>query len=397
MNELQRFKAVVHFDKPDYVPTFAFPWAAGISWGCMEPTRLRLVEEGMPEWVGNSNYEMGRDDYWENYLSKGSQVSWMKYWGTCGPIDLGFYPAEPCKGFKTETRIEDGFEIVSSESGCLTRQVLNNDITYSMPEYIEFDVRDRESWEFYKERMTPGSMWSAEKIEEHCKKFDDRDKPLNIPVAATFSTLRGLMGPEKALLLFYEDPDLLKDIMHWTQTISREHIFPIIRRLKPEIISTGEDLCFKTGMLFGPHHFKEFFESWYREVGELAKECSADLVAIDTDGLAMDFVPLVRECGVNGMYPFEVKPGNDLFKLREMYPDFILFGWLEKEYLNKGNENKVKDDILLKVPTLLEKGGYFPNLDHGVQPPAVFESMCRFMTLLHELTGNPEGEFPRMY
>ena len=49
-----------------------------------------------------------------------------------------------------------------------------------------------------------------------------------------------------------------------------------------------------------------------------------------------------------------------------------------------------------KVPPLLDKGYYFPNADHGIQPFVTFENMRKFMTLLHEVTGNPRGEFPRM-
>ena len=52
--------------------------------------------------------------------------------------------------------------------------------------------------------------------------------------------------------------------------------------------------------------------------------------------------------------------------------------------------------VMSKVPPLLKKGGYFPNADHGIQPLVTFENLCKFMTLLHEVTGNPEGEFPRI-
>jgi hypothetical protein len=48
-----------------------------------------------------------------------------------------------------------------------------------------------------------------------------------------------------------------------------------------------------------------------------------------------------------------------------------------------------------KVPALLGKGGYFPSGDHGIQPLVTFPNLCRFMTILHEVCGNPDGEFPR--
>jgi hypothetical protein len=119
------------------------------------------------------------------------------------------------------------------------------------------------------------------------------------------------------------------------------------------------------------------------------------MVAIDTDGNAMELVPLVEACGVNAIFPFEVKAGNDLFALRERLPEFILMGWLEKECVNEGNAEMIEPEIMDKVPPLLEKGRYFPNGDHGLQPMATFDNLCRFMTLLHDVTGNPEGEFPR--
>ncbi len=71
-------------------------------------------------------------------------------------------------------------------------------------------------------------------------------------------------------------------------------------------------------------------------------------------------------------------------------------GWLEKELVNEGMERLIEQEVMAKVPALLAKGRYFPNLDHGIQPLVSFKSLCKLMTLLHEVTGNPEGEFPRI-
>lgn len=177
MNDLERFKAVVHFEKPDYVPIFAFSGAPGMSWGAMAKTHQRLVETGMPEWVDGCHSSNG----------KYTTDKWCQYWGTTGPIYLDredttdrLFPGEPPQGIKLERRVKDGFEIIEFETGAVTRQVIDNDITYSMPEFVTYDVRDRKSWEFYRDRMTPGSLWPADKIEKECRRFDDRDKPLVI-------------------------------------------------------------------------------------------------------------------------------------------------------------------------------------------------------------------------
>ena len=73
-----------------------------------------------------------------------------------------------------------------------------------------------------------------------------------------------------------------------------------------------------------------------------------------------------------------------------------MMGWLDKEVVNEGNGHLIHDEIMSKAPPLLKKSGYFPNGDHGIQPLVTFDNLCRFMTLLHEVTGNPEGEFPRL-
>jgi hypothetical protein len=386
MNHLERFKAVAHFGTPDYVPIFGFFGAPGMSRGCMKLTHDRLVATGMPSHIGGC---------YENWECRDVE-SWYRYWGTTGPIGPDFGLAWGAQGFKTTTRIEGEFEIVESESGALTRQVIHNDITYSMPEFIRFPVRDRASWELYKERTTPHEFMARDEMERRAKPYDTRDTPLCVGAWGTYGVVRGLMGPAAASLAFYDDPELVHEITEWHLDHVRRYVFPLIERLRPEVVAMGEDLCYNHGMLLSPRQFNEFFAAYYREVCDCARANGADLVAVDTDGNAMEFVGVAEACGVNAMYPFEVKAGNDLFVLRERHPDFVLFGWLEKETINEGNEHTIEPEIMSKVPPLLERGGYFPNGDHGIQPLATFRGLCKFMTILHEACGNPEGEFPRM-
>ena len=387
MNALERFKAVAHFEKPDYVPIFGFPGAPGMSGGCMKLTHDRLVETGMPAHVGGSgSLTRGRTDV----------ESWYRYWGTTGPMGIDFGLAWGAEGFKTSRRLEGGFEIIESENGEITRQVVDNDITYIMPEFVRYPVRDRASWDFYRERTTPREFMSREEMEERSKGYDGRDMPLVIGAGSTYGHIRGLMGPEAASIAFYDSPELVHDIMRTALAGVRERIFPLIERLRPEIVAMGEDLCYNHGMLLSPRHFDEFFGQYYREVCDCARSSGADVIAIDTDGNAMEFSGVAASYGVNAIYPYEVKAGHDLFALRETSPEFLLFGWLEKETVNEGNEHTIEPEIMGKVPSLLKKRGYFPNGDHGIQPLVTFPGLCRFMTILHDVCGNPEGEFPRM-
>ena len=386
MTPRERFKAITHFEKPDHVPIFGFAGAPGMSWGCQKTAHDRLIATGMPAHVGGMFDSYGYHNH----------ESWWRYWGTTGPIFLDFGLAWEAEGFRTTSRIEGGFEVIESENGAVTRQVIDNDITYSMPEFIRYPVRDRGSWEFFRERITPHAFMSREEMQVRARRFDDRTMPLEIGASSAYGTIRGLMGPEAASYAFYDDPELVHDILEWHFDHTRRYVFPLIERLHPEIVATGEDLCYNHGMLLSPTHFEEFCAPYYRELSECCRASGVDMIGIDTDGNIMEFTGLAESVGVNAILPCEVKAGNDLFALRQKHPDFIFFGWLEKETINEGNEERIEPEIMSKVPPLLEKGGYFPNGDHGIQPLATFPNLCRFMTLLHEATDNPEGDFPRV-
>ena len=234
MTDLERFKAIVHFEQPDCVPIFGFPGAPGMSQGCMVKTHQRLVETGMPAHVGGQ---------WRLSSGRADVESWFRYWGTPGPISPDFGLGRGAEGFRTTRRIEGDFEIIQSESGALTRQVLDNDITYIMPEFITYPVRDRASWEFYKQRQTPTDMLPRDEIEQRCRPLDDRDRPLCVGVSGAYGFLRGLMGPEKISLTLYDDPELIHDMMAWKLEQFRTYSVPLIERLRPEIVQMGDDLC----------------------------------------------------------------------------------------------------------------------------------------------------------
>ena len=388
MNNRERFQAVVRFETPDYVPIFGFPGAAGVSRSYWSSIRSRLAETGMPAHVGRIVH---------NGKNLEDQESWHRYWGTTGPILCRIEMRCGVREFEVKRRIEGEFEVLESESGAVTRQVIDNDNTYSMPEFVAYPVRDRASWEFYRRRMTPTDRMPQAVFETACQQYEVRDQPLLVCLVGPYHHLRALMGPENLSLAFYDDPELVHEMALWHLGQVRRYIFPVVERLRPEAVSIAEDICYKQGMLLSPALFHEFCSPFYREVCDLACACDVDLVAVDSDGNVMEYVSIADSCGVRGFFPCEVKAGNDLFALRERHPHLVVFGWLEKEVINEGNGSRIEDEITSKVPPLLGQGGYFPNADHSLQPLATFENLCRFMTILHDVCGNPEGEFPRIY
>jgi hypothetical protein len=385
LTDRERFLAVALGQEPDYVPIFGFPGAPGMSGGCLRTTHEHLVATGMPSHVGGCVTNWERRD----------MESWHRYWGTTGPLLLDFSLAWGEEGIKSTSREEGGYVILEGEDGSVTREVPDNADSYSMPHFQVYPVRDHASWEFYQARTAPREFMAPDDMEQNCRRFDERDRPLALFAGGTFGVVRSLMGTEAASLALYDDPDLVHAIINSFRDYNRQYVFPLIERLRPEIVICGEDIGYKTGMLISPAQFRKFCAPLYREVAEVARACGVTVLTVDSDGSAMELVPLLAECGFNSLHPFEVKAGNDLFALREQFPEVVMFGWLEKEVINEGNEHLIEPEIRSKVPPLLAQGRYFPNGDHGIQPPVTYEGLRKFMTLLHEVCNNPEGEFPR--
>ena len=370
MTELERFKAVVHFEEPDYWPLVTIRGLGYIHEGGL----AKLHREGLPDTVNDLQ-------------------SWCRYWGQC-TFDLAESIGEGAPGIKTEKWVEGDFEYVRSESGAMTRQVLNNDISYSMPEFVEFDVRDRASWEKYR-KLTSPTRKSMAKLEALGERFGDRTRPLEVFAGATWGGVRNLMGPERALLAIYDEPDLVRDIIQAGLEQLEKFVFPVIEALRPEVITMWEDFCYNHGMLISPDDFRRLCGPYYRRVAEVGKSCGADLMIVDCDGKVDEFCPLLEEMGFNGCWPMEQVCGNDLLEYRRKQPRFVFAGGIEKEIVNTGNGDRIERELRPKIPQMLDHGGYFPMFDHAIQTEASFKELCRCMGLLHEICGSDLGQFPR--
>jgi uroporphyrinogen decarboxylase-like protein len=373
MTELERFLSVVHFERPDYWPLLALHALGSPHKGAL----AKLHREGLPASVEDHE-------------------SWFAYWGEC-TFDHAQAIGAGAPGVSAESSVEDGFEVIRYETGAITRQVLDNDVVYSMPDFQEFHIRDRASWERYKELTTPRRRDEA-KLEEMRVRFAERPRPLAIHCGGTWGVVREHMGPERALLAVHDEPGLLRDMIDHLLWIQEEFTFPVIEALRPEVITMWEDFCYNHGMLISPPAFREFCAPYYRRVSQVARDCGAELLIVDCDGEVNEYCDLLQEVRFNGICPMEQVCGNDLAAFRRARPHFIHCGGIEKQVAATGGAGRIEAE-LAKIPALLEARGYFPMFDHALPPNTGFEELCRCMTRLHEICGSAElglGDFPRM-
>jgi len=107
---------------------------------------------------------------------------------------------------------------------------------------------------------------------------------------------------------------------------------------------------------------------------------------VDSDGNNFSILPLFVEGGVNIFLPCEINSGMEPLLVREKFPGLALLGGIDKKVLITGDKKAIEEEILRKVPALLEQGGYFPALDHHVPPDVSFASFCYYLECLRKLS-----------
>jgi len=132
---------------------------------------------------------------------------------------------------------------------------------------------------------------------------------------------------------------------------------------------------------------RKFMMPRYKKVTDILRSSGVDVIFNDGDGDVRELIPLWLECGINGHCPLECAAGNDAVALRKKYGKDIILGCnIDKRELLKGKD-AIREEVMSKVPFLLESGGYFPCADHLVPPDVTLENYRYFINTLREVAG----------
>jgi uroporphyrinogen decarboxylase len=308
-------------------------------------------------------------------------------------VDIGNVLYEPCMyltappmPIKIIARDEHTITLINPMGQ--TVMVNKENPRYRMPKYLDSPVKDRASWEKYRERVDPNTpeRWPAD-WDEFVQKINSKIEPKMMHVGGFYGFIREWMGTERILYTFYDDPGLIEDMMDQICYLEIECIKRVLKEIKISCALFWEDMCYKTGPLISPKMVRKFMMPRYRKITDLLRAHGIDVIIVDSDGNVNELIPLWLECGINATWPLECAAGNDAVMLRKKYgKDLILIGNIDKRALIKGKD-AVKDEVISKVPFLLKTGGYFPSVDHHVPSDITLENYRYFINAMREVAG----------
>ena len=205
-----------------------------------------------------------------------------------------------------------------------------------------------------------------------------------------FNTPRRFLGFERLMTAFYDDPQLVKDIIDDAADLLIALYDPILSDVGGDCGLISEDMAYKGGSFVSSGMFREFMLPAYRKVTGFFKDHGVETILVDCDGDVMDLIPLLIEGGATGLYPFEVTGRNNIVDVRSAFPDFQILGGISKRAVAAGKE-AIDAELESKVPPVFRSGGFVPFIDHTVPPDTSWEDFKYYRRRLAELTADPGG------
>lgn len=271
----------------------------------------------------------------------------------------------------------------------------------SLPHGIAFPVGDRTDYRRLRDRLTGNAerrvrQTARETLEPGLAL--QQDHIVTLWVHGPFGFLRELLGPERAILLPYDDPDLLSEMLEDHLRVCREAGSMVIEACRPDCCYVWEDLAGSSGPFVSPKVFRSMMIPWYRELKRFLTDAGVPWMVVDSDGNPEPLVEGWVEGGVDWILPWEVNC-SDILAVARRWPQLILSGGICKHVFEpddpsqKGRfatndvERLIDAELERVVKPLRARGGYFPGLDHWVHPGVSYRGFLHYCRRLEERYG----------
>ena len=375
MNARQRFVETVLFGKPDRVPL--------VPGNARESTLRTWRSQGLPESIRSE----GVIPY--AYSQAGGTYPWAEQ-GESFPVNERMVPQFEEKVIEERERsriVQDWKGNVCEIGKQYSVEYLRNAVDFVTRRWIRCPVESRQDWEQMKERYDPEDAARLPgKPGELGERLKDRSWFIELMFSGPFWQMREWLGFERLCTLFYDDPEMIRDMVaFWQQYIGRL-LSRVFEYFTPDSVHLSEDMAYKSHAMISPEMAREFLLPCYVHWGELIREAGCPIYAMDSDGYIAELIPLWLEAGINACDPMEVAAGNDIVRYREMFGRKMAYrGGVDKRAMAKGGDT-LKAEID-RVRSVIEDGGYIPGCDHGVPGDVSWQNYVETVRLLAEATG----------
>ena len=182
-------------------------------------------------------------------------------------------------------------------------------------------------------------------------------------------------------------PELILEFMR----IKAEMVEVLMERFLSEVqidaAIFSEPIGGNNGALISPRMYEKFVLSSYTPLLGVLKRHGVDNIILRTYANARVLIPSMLKYGINCLWACETNAeAMDYRSLRQEFgKELRLIGGIDLDVLREGKE-AIRREVELKVPPLLEQGGYVPLADGRVREDIPFENYVYYRELLEKVT-----------
>ena len=249
--------------------------------------------------------------------------------------------------------------------------------------HIEGIVSDMDDYTAHRANLFPDHSEAIRGMKPWIQRQDRGEAVIWITLEGYFWFPRTLMGFNKLMLAFYDQPELLHRMNRDLLTFNLDLLDRIERIGRPTFMTVAEDMSYNHGPMISRGIMDEFLSPYYEKMLARAKEMEM-LTVVDTDGDVTLLVPWLRDNGIEGVLPLERQAGVDGLAMRNQFPDLAMVGHYDKMVMKHG-EDAMRREFERLVP-VMKSGGFIPSVDHQTPPDVSLEKYRVYLRLLDEYT-----------
>lgn len=280
-----------------------------------------------------------------------------------------------CRHFGLDVYKQDWFGVCAD--GCPQAESHGSGIIKSEADY------DRILPFLYPARPVDEQRWR-----QWAKEQEEGSVVLWFTVDGFFWFARRLLGIERHLFAFYDQPDLMQrinaDLADWILLVIEQ----VCSICTPDFMTFGEDMSYNNGPMLSKELFDEFMRPYYdRVIPALNKH--GIIPIIDSDGDIAIPAHWFAEAGLAGILPLERQAGVDIDSLRKDHPTMKFIGHFDKMTMDKGAD-AMRAEFERLLPTAA-KGGFLIGCDHQTPPGVSYENYRTYVELFKEYAERAGG------
>ena len=349
MTTHQRMTRMLNHQEADRVPITDSLWGA---------TLERWHNEGLPK-----------------------DINWTEHFGfdQFSHIGVDNSPRFPHKVFEST----DEYDLVFSAWGATQKNFKHRG---GVPEFLDFTIKDRPSWEIVKARMTP----TRDRVNwDQLKRDYPKWKAQGAWIEAGFwfgfdVTHSWAVGTTRVLEAMIDDPDWLVEMFnHWLDVDIA--LFEMVWQEGYHFDAIGwpDDLGYKGHQFFSPTMYRELLKPVHKRAADWARAKGCK-VRLHSCGDVRPFIDDFLEIGVDILNPIEVKAGMDPLALKAKDGDRLTFhGGLNAALF--WEPEKMLAHMRQVIPAMKQNGGYILSSDHSIPDSVSLAQFTEWVRVANEL------------